>query len=204
MTAGRIPGFSRADDEGFRLYSRPEGKSGGHGVGWSEITPYIFRATESWKEAPVSIADPAGTEIDAKFESGNDGEMKIILAPILRFSNKVVASLHWFVANASLTQAEIEVIDLKDLVSLESFIKGFAPELIGRPVQDNDILHSDEIEVEGRTYYNYEFADHSLVSATAWNKRVYICLITCSSLQWRKSKDRNVALLKSFKVLVDS
>lgn len=89
MTAGRVPGFSKVDDEGFRVYSRPEEKSGGHGVGWSEITPYSFRAIESWREAPVSIADPAGTEIDAKFVSESDGVLKIILAPIARFSNKV-------------------------------------------------------------------------------------------------------------------
>ena len=37
----------------------------------------------------MSIADPAGTEIDAKFVSDSDGELKIILAPILRFSDKV-------------------------------------------------------------------------------------------------------------------
>ncbi|CEG01028.1 Mog1/PsbP, alpha/beta/alpha sandwich [Ostreococcus tauri] len=188
MTAGRVPGFSKVDDEGFRVYSRPEEKSGGHGVGWSEITPYSFRAIESWREAPVSIADPAGTEIDAKFVSESDGVLKIILAPIARFSNKV----------------ETDVIDLKELVSLENFIKGFAPELVGRPVQEDEIVSSSEFDMNGITYYNYELADHSLVSATARNKRVYICLVTCNSLQWRKSKDRNLALLHSFAVRVDN
>ena len=89
MTAGRVPGFAKADTNGFRVYTRPEAKSGGHGVGWSEITPYSFQANESLRETPVSIADPAGTEIDAKFVSDSDGELKIILAPILRFSDKV-------------------------------------------------------------------------------------------------------------------
>jgi hypothetical protein len=95
MTAGRIPGFSRLDDDGFRNYTRPEGKSGGHGVGWSEITPYTFKARGCWEETPVSIADPAGTEIDAKFFCSESGELKIILAPILRFSDKVIAKFEF-------------------------------------------------------------------------------------------------------------
>ena len=54
-------------------------------MGWSEITPYRFQVYEGWEEKPVSIADPDGTEIDAKFASESDGELKIVLAPILRF-----------------------------------------------------------------------------------------------------------------------
>ena len=69
------------------MYLRPDGKSGGHGIGWSEITPYRFQTYEGWEEIPVSIADPEGAEIDAKFASESDGELKIVLAPILRFAN---------------------------------------------------------------------------------------------------------------------
>lgn len=32
-----------ADAEGYYSYIRPEGKSGGHGVGWSEIPRYEFK-----------------------------------------------------------------------------------------------------------------------------------------------------------------
>ena len=35
----------------------------------------------------MSIADPAGTEIDAKFVSEAEGELKVLLAPILRFAD---------------------------------------------------------------------------------------------------------------------
>lgn len=51
------------DAEGFRSYRRPEGKSGGHGVGWSEIPRYSFRLPDGWEETPVSIADLGGTEV---------------------------------------------------------------------------------------------------------------------------------------------
>lgn len=53
------------DAEGFRSYRRPEGKSGGHGVGWSEIPRYSFRLPDGWEETPVSIADLGGTEVAA-------------------------------------------------------------------------------------------------------------------------------------------
>ena len=85
-----MPGFSKVDGNGFRIYTRPEAKSGGHGIGWSEITPYSFKALESWDEVPVSIADPGGTEIDSKFKNEMDGELKVVLAPILRFSDQQV------------------------------------------------------------------------------------------------------------------
>ncbi len=34
-----------ADENGFYEYVRPEGKSGGHGVGWSEIPRYSFKVS---------------------------------------------------------------------------------------------------------------------------------------------------------------
>lgn len=42
---------------------RPEGKSGGHGVGWSEVPRYEFKIPAGWEETPVSIADLGGTEV---------------------------------------------------------------------------------------------------------------------------------------------
>lgn len=52
-----------ADSNGFYTYTRPEGKSGGHGVGWSEIPQYSFKLPDGWVEEPVSIADLGGTEV---------------------------------------------------------------------------------------------------------------------------------------------
>lgn len=51
------------DATGFYTYTRPEGKSGGHGVGWSEVPRYTFKVPEGWQETPVSIADLGGTEV---------------------------------------------------------------------------------------------------------------------------------------------
>lgn len=52
------------DADGFYTYKRPEGKSGGHGVGWSEIPQYSFKIPDGWEEEPVSIADLGGTEVN--------------------------------------------------------------------------------------------------------------------------------------------
>ena len=35
---------------GLRTYRRPDGKSGGHGVGWSPMTPYSFKVPQDWEE----------------------------------------------------------------------------------------------------------------------------------------------------------
>lgn len=58
------------DDNGFLRYARPEGKSGGHGVGWSEIPRYSFKLPSGggWTEIPVSIADLGGTEVSVQMQ----------------------------------------------------------------------------------------------------------------------------------------
>ena len=54
---------SKPDSDGYFTYTRPEGKQGGHGVGWSELPRYSFKVPPGWKETPVSIADLGGTEV---------------------------------------------------------------------------------------------------------------------------------------------
>lgn len=70
---------------GFDVYERPSGKSGGHGIGWSEIPQYQFRVPETWGEVPVSIADLGGTEIDLRFKCRDEGDLSVVVAPVLRF-----------------------------------------------------------------------------------------------------------------------
>ena len=56
-------GIKGPDADGMYTYTRPEGKSGGHAVGWTEIPRYSFKVPAGWKENPVSIADLGGTEV---------------------------------------------------------------------------------------------------------------------------------------------
>ncbi|KAI9073172.1 hypothetical protein K1719_044878 [Acacia pycnantha] len=87
LLAGRIPGLSEPDEQGWRTYRRPDEKSGGHGVGWSPIIPYTFRVPQDWE-----VADLVGTEIDLRFASSKEGRLFVIVAPVLRFSDDLAVS----------------------------------------------------------------------------------------------------------------
>lgn len=185
MVAGRVPGLATADANGVRKYTRPEAKGGGHGVGWSEITPYTFDVYDGWEEIPVSIADPGGSEIDVRFNSETDGGLKVVLAPVLRFADV-----------AEGTNPTIE-----ELIPFNRFMAGFGPELTQNPVDDEMIVESSIDTREGLTYYNFELKDHTLVAATVWRKRVFIMCARAPARQWRTSADKLRATAKSFKVL---
>uniref|UniRef100_A0A453CBL7 PsbP C-terminal domain-containing protein n=1 Tax=Aegilops tauschii subsp. strangulata TaxID=200361 RepID=A0A453CBL7_AEGTS len=55
--AGRIPGLSGPDQNGWKTYRRPDEKSGGHGVGWSPIIPYSFKVPDGWEEVRTRATD---------------------------------------------------------------------------------------------------------------------------------------------------
>ena len=211
MTAGRIPGLSSVDSDGFRTYSRPEGKMGGHGIGWSEIPNYQFRVPDGWKEEAVSIADLGGTEIDVRFakdvsavqqshhalpalslslsrslcvcltpvlflgldRSGvptpqDEGQLAVVVAPVLRFMNVGF--------NAD--------VRIEDIGPPEKVLNGFAPEILGGPVEDDDLLKEEtmtkKLGGEPLTYYVWETKSHDLLSATAFKNRVFIIALRAS------------------------
>lgn len=193
LTAGRVPGLSATPDaNGFFHYERPEGKSGGHGVGWSEFPSYFFDVPEGWREVPVSIADLGGTEVDLRFESeelSNGGEMSVIVAPVLRFQDI------GFNADVRIDQ----------LGSPQKMLEGFAPELVGGPVEPRDIVSMDVVQKDGLTYYTYEVSQprKALVSITACLNRVYLCRVSSTSRVFKRAKDDLISIRDSFGVNVD-
>ncbi|PRW33039.1 domain-containing 4 [Chlorella sorokiniana] len=185
LTAGRIPGVSGPDADGWYTYTRPEGKSGGHGVGWSEIQRYSFKVpSDGWEEVPVSIADLGGTEIDLRYGSTDEGSAMVVVAPVLRFKDVGI--------NAN--------VNITDLSSPDNLIAGFAPELYGTPLIEDDILSAEVVEKDGLPYYVYELTRHRLVSATATGNRLYMLSVRCNSLQWRKSGSKLEKIRDSFRV----
>ncbi|KAG2497548.1 hypothetical protein HYH03_004295 [Edaphochlamys debaryana] len=186
MTAGRMPGVSKVPDaEGYYLYRRPEGKSGGHGVGWSEIPQYTFKVPPGWDEIPVSIADLGGTEIDLRFQSKEAGDLAVIVAPVLRFMDLGF--------NARVT--------LKEIGDPQRVIEGFAPELYGAPLNDGEVLDSSfKTQEDGGLYYYYDLSKNRLVSATATKNRVFIITISATSRQFKKHADELRAIQQSFRV----
>lgn len=186
-TAGRVPGLSTTpDEEGFFTYIRPEGKSGGHGVGWSEIPPYSFRVPEGWTEEPVSIADLGGTEIDLRFGNSSQGELFVVVAPVLRFRDVGF--------NAD--------VRIEELAPPENVIEGFAPELFGRPLEEGDVIETQVAKQDDLTYYMWEVKPHRLVVATAFKNRLFILGTEANGRQWRRSEDALRTVQKSFRVAV--
>ncbi|XP_065880700.1 psbP domain-containing protein 4, chloroplastic isoform X2 [Euphorbia lathyris] len=182
--AGRIPGLSEPDEQGWRTYRRPDEKSGGHGVGWSPIIPYSFKLPQDWEEVPVSIADLGGTEIDLRFASAKEGRLFVIVAPVLRFADNLGDN------------ATIERIGPPEKV-----INAFGPEVIGENVEGK-VLSTDVTQHSGRMYYQFELEPpHVLITATAAGNRLYLFAVTGNGLQWKRHYKDLKKIAESFRVV---
>ncbi|GJM87824.1 hypothetical protein PR202_ga03818 [Eleusine coracana subsp. coracana] len=183
LLAGRIPGLSEPDENGWRTYRRPDEKSGGHGVGWSPIIPYSFKVPDGWEEVPVSIADLGGTEIDLRFANSKQGRLFVIVAPVRRFAD-------------DLDDATIEKIGTPEKV-----ITAFGPEVIGENVEGK-VLASATAEHLGRTYYQFELEPpHVFITATAAGNRLYLFSVTANGLQWKRNYKDLKQIAESFRVV---
>ncbi|CAK9206796.1 unnamed protein product [Sphagnum troendelagicum] len=181
--AGRIPGLSAPDVNGLRTYRRPDAKSGGHGVGWSPMTPYTFKVPQDWEEVPVSIADLGGTEIDLRFSSPQEGNISVVVAPVLRFSSTLGDN------------ATIEAIGTPEKV-----ITAFGPEITGQNVEGK-VKDMDVKTYGGRTYYQFELdGPHVLISATAAGNRLYLMSVSANGRQWKKFSQDLKQIVDSFRV----
>lgn len=107
-----------------------------------EIPQYTFRVAPGWSEVAVSIADLGGTEVDLRFQSADEGDVSVVVAPVMRFAD--------IDFNAQ--------VKLEELVSLDALIRGFAPELIGEPLGEDDLVYSRCEKRDGLTYYAYELS----------------------------------------------
>ncbi|KAK4788067.1 hypothetical protein SAY86_019386 [Trapa natans] len=184
LLAGRIPGLSEPDEQGWRTYRRPDDKSGGHGVGWSPIIPYAFSVPQDWEEVPVSIADLGGTEIDLRFASSKEGRIFVIVAPVRRFADNIY------------DDATIEQIGPPEKV-----INAFGPEVIGENVEGK-VISMSVAEHLGRTYYQFELEPpHCLITATAAGNRLYLFSVTGNGLQWKRHYPDLKRIAESFRVV---
>ncbi|KAL3513788.1 hypothetical protein ACH5RR_026505 [Cinchona calisaya] len=169
---------------GWRTYQRPDDKSGGHGVGWSPIIPYLFSVPDGWEEVPVSIADLGGTEIDLRFANSKQGRLFVIVAPVRRFADNIS------------DDAKIEEIGEPDKV-----INAFGPEVIGENVEGK-VLSAEVAEHLGRKYYQFELEPpHVFITATAAGNRLYLFNVTGSGLQWKRYYKDLKKIAESFRVI---
>lgn len=81
----------------------------------------------------------------------------------------------------------------------ENIIAGFAPELFGRPLDEEDVLQQDVLDKGGITYYSWELKPHNLVTATAVGNRVFILSVAAkNSRTWSKTKEQLKVIQESF------
>nr|XP_011470631.1 PREDICTED: psbP domain-containing protein 4, chloroplastic-like [Fragaria vesca subsp. vesca] len=178
LLAGRVPGW--------RTYRRPDEKSGGHGVVWSPIIPYLFSVPQGWEEVPVSIADLGGTEIDLRFGSANEGRLSVILAPVLRFLDNFDGD------------ATIEKIGRPETV-----INAFGPEVIGENVEGK-VMSINVVQDSGRTYYQYELEPpYVLITETCSRNLLYLFNVTGSGLQWKRHYKDLKKIADSFRYCIE-
>lgn len=183
LLAGRVPGLSPPDENGLRTYRRPDAKSGGHGVGWSPMIPYTFKVPEEWEEVPVSIADLGGTEIDLRFSNKQEGNLSVVVAPVLRFASDLG------------DDAKIENVGPPEKV-----IDAFGPELVGQNVE-GQVRDMEVTEHDGRKYYFYELGvPHVMITATAAGNRLYLMTVSGNARQWKKYGDGLKQIAESFRV----
>jgi hypothetical protein len=131
----------------------------------------------------LSIADLGGTEIDLRFASPAQGNLEVVVAPVLRFADVGY-------------NADVRIDQLN---KPENIIAGFAPELFGRPLDDEDVLRQEVLKKGDITYYEWELKPHNLVSATAVGNRVFILSVAAkNSRTWQKTKDTLRAIQESF------
>eukprot|EP00899_Mesostigma_viride_P019092 jgi/Mesvir1/27184/Mv07762-RA.1 len=185
FTAGRIPGVVDIGD-GYIKYTRPEGKSGGHGVGWSELDPYSFVVPEGWEEKPVSIADLGGTEIDLRFTSKGQGNIQVVLAPVLRFASSADKKLEEYPP--------------------EQLISAFTPELVGAPLEEGMVKSTETFKRGGRSYYLWQLdinqkAPHNYVVATIASARLYLLHIYANGREWKKYQPELRKIADSFTIV---
>ena len=143
---------------------------------------------------PGAFQDLGGAEVDLRFRKDDEGDVAVVVAPVLRFKDV------GFNAN----------VRLQELVTPEQLISGFAPELIGQPLQEGDVLSSEKVEKvsgagEKLMYYQYELrtqrVPHLLVTATAYKNRLYIVSCNANSRQWRRGEQNLRQTAQSFVVL---
>lgn len=105
-----------------------------------------------------------------------------MVAPVLRFRDVGV--------NAD--------VRIDGLGSPDIIIAGFAPEIFGSPLNDDDVLVTETDEIDGVPYYYWEVKPHHLVAATAVGNRLFMMVLNANGRQWRKAEKDLRVMQKSF------
>lgn len=79
------------------------------------------------------------SQIDLRFQNLAQGKMFVVVAPVLRFMDVGF--------NAD--------VRIEEIGSPELLITGFAPELFGKPLEEDEILSCNTVKKGNLTYYEW-------------------------------------------------
>lgn len=126
----------------------------------------------------------SGTEIDLRFKSREEGDLSVVVAPVLRFRDV------GYNANVS----------MEFLGEPDKIIAGFAPELFGAPLLEDDVIDTEVYKQGDMTYYQWALKPHRFVVATATGNRVFLIATQANTRQWRKGAESHKLITDSFYV----
>eukprot|EP00898_Chlorokybus_atmophyticus_P002759 jgi/Chlat1/3484/Chrsp23S03685 len=160
------------------------------------VKPYRIYIPPSWKPARVAniqsgnYCQPKCAEpwVEAKYEDDKQGQLQVIVAPLVRLTNR--------------PEAQIEEIAPPALM-----IERLGQFVTGNSFDIDDLVASHVKDVQNHKYYMYELytpyaltGAHNLASITSTGNVVVMLTVSASEKQWAKYKSMLNDVVESFKV----
>ncbi|KAA6424055.1 MAG: psbP domain-containing chloroplastic-like [Trebouxia sp. A1-2] len=152
---------------------------------------YSFEVPSNYREVGVAniqsgnfcMPNCAEPWTEVVFADDKEGKIQLLVAPLQKLTPK---------ANAT----------IKDIGTIESLVQSF-----GTNLEDEDVLAKNVMDINGRTYYEYESyapygtnGSHQLSRATTKGKCAFLFVSSASDKQWPKGEKHLRQALESFRV----
>ncbi|KAL0039546.1 hypothetical protein WJX77_001545 [Trebouxia sp. C0004] len=157
---------------------------------------YSFEVPSNYREVGVAniqsgnfcMPNCAEPWTEVVFADDKEGKIQLLVAPLQKLTPK---------ANAT----------IKDVGTIESLVQSFGPYITGTNLEDEDVLAKNVMDINGRTYYEYESyapygtnGSHQLSRATTKGKCAFLFVTSASDKQWPKGEKHLRQALESFRV----
>ncbi|KAL3143372.1 hypothetical protein ABBQ38_002202 [Trebouxia sp. C0009 RCD-2024] len=157
---------------------------------------YRFEVPSTYREVGVAniqsgnfcMPNCAEPWTEVIFADDKEGKIQLMVAPLQKLTPK---------ANAT----------IKDIGSIDSLVQSFGPYITGTNLEDEDVISKDILDVDGRTYYQYESyapygtnGTHQVARATTKGKCAFLFVSSASDKQWPKGEKHLRQALESFRV----
>ena len=94
----------------------------------------------------------------------------------------------------------------RDIGPPDKLLGGFAPEILGGPLEDRDlestVISSKNCPVGELDFYNWVTnRPRAIMSATSYKNRAFVLCVKASALQWRRNEEALRRIGESFQVV---